>query len=225
MTLRLSNTVLVGLTLLAACDRPIAPRSLQNEQSSFRLKTNAPVSELHLAHMPGSSGAGIGESSFAPPPAPASTFRAAEVAADRMAATTALISELHATQAADRSIVVELPSDVLFDFDKANLRPDGETSLVKTADLITSYPDAPLAVQGHSDGKGSQAYNLPLSERRARAVADWLKKRTGRTPEAKGYGELKPVEANTRANGSDNPEGRQRNRRVEIVIRPLAAVR
>ena len=114
---------------------------------------------------------------------------------------------------------------MLFDFDKATLRPDGEASLVKTADLIASYPDAPLAVQGHSDGKGSQAYNLPLSERRARAVADWLKERTGRTPEAKDYGELKPVDANTRADGSDNPEGRQRNRRVEIVIRPIATAR
>lgn len=222
---QLSGPVLAGLTLLTACDRPTAPRSLQNEQSSFRLKTDAPISELHLAQSPDSSGAGTGESSFAPPSGPASTFRAAEVAADRLAATTALISELHATQAADRSIVVELPSDVLFDFDKATLRPDGEASLVKTADLIASYPDAPLAVQGHSDGKGSQAYNLPLSERRARAVADWLKERTGRTPEAKGYGELKPIEANTRADGSDNPEGRQRNRRVEIFIRPLATAR
>ncbi|KQO08971.1 hypothetical protein ASF09_04515 [Sphingomonas sp. Leaf242] len=118
--------------------------------------------------------------------------------------------------------MIDLPADILFDFDKAILRADAEQSLRKAAELLGSYPTAPVKVNGHTDGKGSDAYNDPLSLRRAQAVATWLKKNSGRGSTVAGLGKRRPVADNANADGSDNPDGRQRNRRVEIVIQPAA---
>jgi outer membrane protein OmpA-like peptidoglycan-associated protein len=75
-------------------------------------------------------------------------------------------------------------------------------------------------LEGHTDAKGSDAYNQTLSERRARAVKDWLVTRRAIPGAAsvKGWGEQRPVAPNTKANGADHPEGRQQNRRVEVVL-------
>ena len=89
------------------------------------------------------------------------------------------------------------------------------------ATLLKAYPAAEVAIDGHTDGKGGDAYNQTLSEKRAAAVAQWLAAHAG-TDKAKvhtrGWGKTKPVAANTNADGSDNPEGRAKNRRVEITI-------
>ncbi|KQU53066.1 hypothetical protein ASG67_09490 [Sphingomonas sp. Leaf339] len=212
-----------GLLMLAGCgDSRPAPRSLKDEASSFHVVVDAPESRLTLVGADSAGGTTGPESSFAPAGEPASVFRAAEVAPDRLALTESLLSELKARQGGDRSIVIDLPADILFDFDKASLRPDAEQSLRKAAELLGSYPTAPVKVNGHTDGKGTDAYNDPLSLRRAQAVAAWLKRNGDRDATVAGLGKRQPVADNVKSDGSDDPDGRQRNRRVEIVIQPAA---
>jgi outer membrane protein OmpA-like peptidoglycan-associated protein len=85
-------------------------------------------------------------------------------------------------------------------------------------------PRARYQVEGHTDAKGTDAYNDRLSQRRARSVRDWLVREAGVAPTrigTLGFGERRPVAPNERPDGSDDPEGRQRNRRVEILVTPL----
>ena len=115
---------------------------------------------------------------------------------------------------------LNLQSDVLFDFDKADLRKDA----LPVLDAIAAGAGPlgkPIRVEGHTDAKGSDAYNQALSERRAGAVEAALKARLGSaavTLTAQGFGARRPVAANTKPDGSDDEAGRQRNRRVEILI-------
>jgi outer membrane protein OmpA-like peptidoglycan-associated protein len=148
-----------------------------------------------------------------------SVFVASEVAPARIETTRTLLSELNARRT-DGTIVVDLPADVLFDFDKATLRPDAEPALTKAAEVLKSYPNAQVTIGGHTDAKGDDAYNDALSLRRAKAVAERLSSPAGRTLAAEGFGEKKPVAPNARPDGSDDPDGRQKNRRVEIRITP-----
>ena len=122
----------------------------------------------------------------------------------------------------DREIRIELAADVLFDFDKADLRPEAFPSLEKVAEVLRSHAGSPVTIEGHTDGKGTDAYNVPLSEKRAQAVREWLVKKGGATAAkiaTKGWGKSKPIVSNTRPDGSDDPEGRKKNRRVEITVR------
>jgi outer membrane protein OmpA-like peptidoglycan-associated protein len=131
-----------------------------------------------------------------------------------------LISDLNA-RITEREIIVELPADVLFDFDQAEIRSDGVPTLEKLGRLIKRSGDGVCQVNGHTDSIGSDLYNTSLSERRAAAVVGWLTTKAGIGAErlhARGYGESRPVAMNTNPDGSDNPEGRQKNRRVEVVI-------
>jgi outer membrane protein OmpA-like peptidoglycan-associated protein len=110
-------------------------------------------------------------------------------------------------------------ADALFDFDKASLRADAEETLAAATPEIKKL-GAPARIEGHTDGKGSDAYNQKLSEARAKAVRDWLAAR-GDIPAAtpiRGFGKTRPVASNTHADGRDNPEGRQKNRRVEVIF-------
>lgn len=116
----------------------------------------------------------------------------------------------------DLEVRVELPADVLFDFDKADIRADAARALAQVATLIRAYPSGSATLEGHTDSKGNDGYNQRLSERRAGAVERWLIEKEGieaarLTP--RGYGEIRPVASN------DDEAGRQRNRRVEVVIR------
>lgn len=120
----------------------------------------------------------------------------------------------------DGAIVVDLPADVLFDFDKATIRPDAEAALDKAAALLKGYPGATVVIRGHTDSKGDDAYNDGLSLRRARSVADRLQTAAGRPLGAEGFGEREPIAENVRSDGGDDPQGRQQNRRVEIRITP-----
>ncbi len=118
-------------------------------------------------------------------------------------------------------IRVRLSGDILFDFDSAAIRPTAIPALRELARLIRTHPGTQVRVEGHTDAKGSDAYNQKLSERRARSVRDWFVEKAGIAAHrlhAVGYGESRPVAPNTRPDGSDDPEGRQRNRRVEVVI-------
>ncbi len=125
-------------------------------------------------------------------------------------------------QVSDTEIRIEMSADVLFDFDKANIKPAAEPALANVATVVQGYPRAAVKIEGHTDAKGSDAYNQKLSERRAIAVQDWLKKREGLKGvrfSTQGLGAKKPVAPNTKPNGADDPEGRQKNRRVEIVVK------
>jgi outer membrane protein OmpA-like peptidoglycan-associated protein len=116
----------------------------------------------------------------------------------------------------DIEVHVELPADVLFDFDKADIRADAAGALAKVATIIRAYPNGTVTLDGHTDAKGDDAYNQRLSERRAQSVGRWLTEKErieGAKLTARGWGERKPVASN------DTDPGRQKNRRVEVVIR------
>ncbi|HUF44092.1 MAG TPA: OmpA family protein, partial [Aestuariivirgaceae bacterium] len=89
-------------------------------------------------------------------------------------------------------------------------------------DVLKQHPDAAVTIAGYTDAKGSDSYNLKLSERRAASVKDWLVANAsirGGNLSTVGYGEANPVAPNSYLDGSDNPDGRQKNRRVEIAVR------
>jgi outer membrane protein OmpA-like peptidoglycan-associated protein len=120
-----------------------------------------------------------------------------------------------------QQVKVNLSADLLFDFDRADIKPAAEPELAKVVTVLKSYPGAQVAVEGHTDGKGTDAYNQRLSERRAHTVADWLVAHADLDRaklHTRGWGSAHPVAPNTRPDGSDDPEGRARNRRVEIVV-------
>lgn len=117
--------------------------------------------------------------------------------------------------------VVELASDVLFAFDKADLSPQAPAQLRRAADLVRQGGPGPVRVIGHTDSHGEDAYNLALSERRAASVVAWLSTTGGIAADrlvAEGRGEADPVAPNEGADGNDDPQGRARNRRVTITI-------
>jgi len=121
----------------------------------------------------------------------------------------------------ESEIRIELSGDVLFDFDKADIRAEAEPVLISVADVLKQHPDAAVTIAGYTDDKGSDSYNLKLSERRAASVKDWLVANggiRGGNLSTMGYGEANPVAPNSNLDGSDNPEGRQKNRRVEIAV-------
>jgi outer membrane protein OmpA-like peptidoglycan-associated protein len=120
----------------------------------------------------------------------------------------------------DMEIRIELSSDVLFDFDKADLLPKAIPEMEKVATILKSYPQASCTIEGYTDRKGSDPYNQKLSERRADSVKNWLLSKGATNPmTALGWGAAKPVAPNTLPDGRDNPDGRQKNRRVEIVVK------
>lgn len=114
-------------------------------------------------------------------------------------------------------LIVTMPQDILFATDSAAVRPDLQNDLRVLASSLQRYPDSRVTVIGHTDSTGSASYNQTLSERRAGAVAAVL--RNSGVPAwrvtAVGRGQTQPVASNATA------EGRQQNRRVEIVITPI----
>ena len=124
----------------------------------------------------------------------------------------------------DTEIRIELAADVLFDFDKAELLPKARDTLHQAADFIRDKAKAKSTVRiaGHTDAKGDANYNQKLSERRALAVKNWFVTKEGLQNVnfvTEGFGKQKPVAPNTKPDGSDDPDGRQKNRRVEITIK------
>ena len=111
------------------------------------------------------------------------------------------------------SLLITLDSGVLFDVDKYDLRPEAQETLNQLAKLLTEAGITAFEIDGHTDSNADDAYNQTLSENRANAVKEYLKAQ-GVTAEitTQGYGESRPVATNETA------EGRQQNRRVEIII-------
>lgn len=117
-----------------------------------------------------------------------------------------------------------LAADVLFDFDKSALRRDAAPVLAKLMDEVRARVPAGgrFTVEGHTDWIGSDAYNDRLSNKRAASVKTWLTKAggvSGFQVVTIGYGERRPVAPNAKPDGSDDPDGRQKNRRVDILVR------
>ena len=141
----------------------------------------------------------------------------------------AIVSTVAAVQQAKRAlgatetpleVRVALPADVLFDFNKADIRPDADDALTRLATLVGGYAGSTATIEGHTDSIGSEAYNQALSERRAAGVRDWLVEHARIDPArltARGWGRRHPVASNA------TPPGRQRNRRVEVIIRKVGA--
>ncbi len=112
-----------------------------------------------------------------------------------------------------RGTIVSL-SDILFDFDKATLRRNVEFNLVKIATILNQFGEMKILIEGHTDSIGTEEYNLGLSQRRAQAVQEFLISQgvDESRLSSEGYGESRPVADN----GTE--EGRQLNRRVDLVI-------
>jgi outer membrane protein OmpA-like peptidoglycan-associated protein len=117
------------------------------------------------------------------------------------------------TRDTPRGLVVNM-GDVLFATGKYDLRPEAQIVLAKLSGIILSHPGLNLAVEGYTDSVGSDDFNQKLSQQRADAVRDYLAGQglSGDTMSAKGFGKADPVADN------ETPAGRQKNRRVEIVV-------
>ncbi len=116
-------------------------------------------------------------------------------------------------------VLLRLPSDVLFDFDSAQLKPDANFLLSQAVGLITKYPEADVHIDGYSDSIGKPEYNQTLSQQRAEAVQAWLQQRIAQAAykfNAQGHGS-----ANYIVSASGSIEQQQPNRRVEILIQAL----
>lgn len=114
----------------------------------------------------------------------------------------------------EEGIMVEFSSSVLFAFDKSNLSNEAKANLDKLVIVLNNYKDTDIVVQGHTDSKGSEAYNQKLSEQRASSVSAYLVSKgisSGRLT-TKGFGEMLPKYVN------DTEDGRDKNRRVEFLI-------
>lgn len=124
------------------------------------------------------------------------------------------IEEPESTEVSGDSTVVTLDTDILFDFDSSDL---SDAAKKRIADLVEDLPtDSEITVGGHTDSKGEDDYNKSLSEDRAKAVAEVLtSENSDLDVAAKGFGESEPVASNEKG-GEDDPEGRAKNRRVEI---------
>jgi outer membrane protein OmpA-like peptidoglycan-associated protein len=137
---------------------------------------------------------------------------AAEAARAKAAKLQKELSDLQAKQT-DRGMVLTL-GDVLFDTGRAELKSGAFSTMDRLATFLRENPERMVAIEGHTDSVGGDSYNLALSEKRAEAVRNALLSRgiAGTRVTAKGMGESAPVASN------DTAAGRQRNRRVEIII-------
>ena len=117
-----------------------------------------------------------------------------------------------------KAILVNLPDGVTFDVAAYDLKPQFRTTLDQIAASMTQYPNSLIDVYGHTDSTGSDSYNQTLSENRARTVANYLEMHgvAGARIRSQGYGKTLPIADNT------TPEGRAKNRRVEIKIVPIS---
>jgi outer membrane protein OmpA-like peptidoglycan-associated protein len=110
-------------------------------------------------------------------------------------------------------LIVNL-SDVLFDTARHDLKPGAREKLARVSGIISAHPGLKIDIEGHADSRGTDDYNLNLSERRAESVRSYLVSQSIQPAmvTARGFGESRPVASN------DNAAGRQQNRRVELIV-------
>ena len=136
---------------------------------------------------------------------------------------TSAIKTILMERACMQQYVVNKPieiKNILYDFNKATLRPESKLALDSLVSLLNNNPSIKIELSSYTDSFGSDEYNINLSQMRAKACVDYLiaKGIAINRLSAKGYGKAKPAEANTSPDGSDNPEGRQQNRRTEFKV-------
>jgi len=141
---------------------------------------------------------------------------AAKAEAEKAELRAQLLSQLNSilqTRDSARGLIVNM-SDVLFDTGSATLKPGAREKLAKISGILLAHPGLTLQIEGHTDSVGTDEFNQQLSERRADSVRDFLAEQgvPGSAITARGFGKTQPVASN------DTPEGRQRNRRVELVV-------
>ncbi len=124
------------------------------------------------------------------------------------------LEEVARVKRTENGLVVEMASDILFDVDSANLKPEAVNQLTKVGDILAKYADDRVRIEGHTDASGAADYNEKLSVKRADSVKTVLLGRGVQEPQitALGLGESKPVADNKTA------DGRSKNRRVELHI-------
>lgn len=126
-------------------------------------------------------------------------------------------NDLEIQRLKDDSLKIDVSNEVSFDFDSARLKPAFLPTLDKVANVLSRYDRSVVHVIGHTDSTGSESYNQQLSERRAHSVVDYLAAH-GVDPHrlrTEGRGETEPRDTNA------TEAGRQLNRRVEILIKPV----
>ena len=150
----------------------------------------------------------------------AEDWRTAERSPYRGADTDRLLHELGAKEEHGEQHIV-LGGDVLFDVDSITIRPAGAEALRKVAHIMRQRSVGEIRLVGHTDSLGGDEHNLKLSQARAAAVMRWLHREEGIPAQlmvGQGVGPTKPIAYNTMPDGSDHPEGRAKNRRVEIYF-------
>ena len=123
------------------------------------------------------------------------------------------LNSILATRDSARGLIANM-SDVLFRSGSFELAPGARERLAKVSGIILAYPSLHLAVEGHTDSVGSDDYNQNLSEQRAKSVRDYFVQQgiSNDAIEARGFGKTEPIASN------DTPDGRQQNRRVELIL-------
>lgn len=204
--------LVIALALCAAACTPVAPEAEETEAAPPAVVAASPSGER-------------------PPPGPVSVEVFTERSRVEVAGSTVgpssvevriaeILTELDATQTPEGSLVT-LPEGVLFDFDSAELKPEASATLDRLAEAIVLAAERRVTIRGHTDARGTDAYNADLSTRRANAVRDYLVARHSVDParlDAVGFGETQPIAPNEAPDGSDDPAGRERNRRVEVIL-------
>ena len=142
-------------------------------------------------------------------------------------ATTTTVQPQGPAPGSQEDLVVNIGDRVFFDFDKYNLKPAGRARLDKlVVDLRRVKSVSSIEIVGHTDSKGTEAYNYQLGHRRADTVANYLAAQgvPSSIISTSSRGELDPVAPNTLPNGKDNPAGRALNRRVVITVTAMEKV-
>ena len=123
------------------------------------------------------------------------------------------LNSILATRDSARGLIANM-SDVLFRSGSFELLPGARERLAKVSGIVLAYPSLHVAIEGHTDSVGGDEYNQELSEHRAQSVRDYFVQQgiPANTIEARGFGKSEPIASN------DTPEGRQQNRRVELVL-------
>ena len=212
-TLR-SLTCIAVISALCACGQKPDEPAAQQQQASLVQASTAETPQTQPEPVAPSAPA------HATTPAPASAPATAQnsSAAAQGSSLTAQSSSLSGTETGF-NIQINLSSDVLFDFDKAELKSEADSELQKAADIIRQKGKGLILISGYTDSKGTDAYNKRLSLARAQAVKNWFEAQgLHQNYQTEGLGAANPVAPNTNDDGSDNPEGRAKNRRVEIIV-------
>ena len=125
----------------------------------------------------------------------------------------AQLNTILSTRDTARGLIANM-SDVLFKTGSFELLPGARERLAKVSGIVLAYPSLHLQIEGHTDSVGTDEYNQTLSEKRAGAVRDYLVQQgiAADSIEARGLGKTQPIASN------DTAEGRQQNRRVELVL-------